>query len=122
MFLGGTIEVRTPDLEEKEITFESDVSAEFYLYTKKGTKPMVDSFNISVELNEDKEVTMSTDIEEEGIFHNYFLIGIENKKGDGISLSLSIEQVNTLSQILGRFKEGYYAVKALAAGRVVKSV
>ena len=121
MFLGGEIEMSAPDFEKKEITVESDVSAEFYLSTKKGKKPAIDDFGISVEMNKDKEVTITTNIEDEDIIGNFFVIGIESKGIGGITLSLSVEQVNALMQVLGRFRDAYYAVKALAMERVVKS-
>jgi hypothetical protein len=119
MFLGGTIKMRAPDFEKKEITVESDVSAEFYLNTEKGTKSVIDNFDLFIELDGDKEVVMSTNIEQDDIFPNAIFINIENEKGDGIGLSLSIDQVNGLSKILDRFKEGFYAVKALAIQRSV---
>lgn len=121
MFLNGQINLKGPQFQKDFITFKSEVSAEFYLDIKKGILPVIDHFNIGVELDQDKEITISTNIEEDDTFSNSLFISIENKEGDGIGFILSIEQVNALSQILERFKEGFYAIKTLAAERVVKS-
>ncbi|MBA7690597.1 hypothetical protein ES703_99127 [subsurface metagenome] len=124
MFLGGSINLSGPDFDKKEITFESDISAEFYLFTKKGTKASIDDFDINVQIDQDKEVIMSTDIEipeKQEVFCDSIVIGIESKGAGSLGLSLSIAQVCALIQILERYRECYYGIKALATERVVKS-
>lgn len=123
MNLIGSINLSAPDLEKKQVTFESD-GGEFYLFTKKGTKQSVDDFDISVQMDNDKEVVISTDIEvpeQQEIFGDSLVIGIESKGVGGVGLSLSISQICALIQVLERYRECYYAVKALATERVVKS-
>lgn len=124
MFLIGSINLSAPDFEKKQRTFESGDGGEFYLFSKKNKKPMVDDFDISVQMDKDKEVVISTDIEvpeEEEIFRDSLLVGIESKEAGSIGLSFSIAQVCALVQILERYRECYYAVKTLATERVVKA-
>lgn len=123
MNLIGSVNLSAPDFEKKQRTFESD-GGEFYLFTKKGPKPKVDDFDISVEMDRDKEVIISTDIEvpeQQEIFGDSLVIGIESKGVGSVGLSLSIGQICALIQVLERYRECYYAVKALATERVVKS-
>lgn len=120
MFLGGTIKIKGPEFEKKFITFESKITGEFYLDMDKAGIPIVDGFDIWIQMDKDKEIKITTDYVDEEELHNDICIHLTSGKND-IALSLSPEQSSALSQVLGHYVTAYYEAKALATERVVKS-
>jgi len=120
MFLGGSIKIKGPEFEKKDITFESKIAGEFYLEMDKAAVPIVDGFDVWVQLDKDKEIKISTDCEDEESLYNDICIRLTSGKND-IALSLSPDQAAALSQVLGHYVTAYYEAKALATERVVKT-
>ncbi len=121
MFLNGTIKLKGPEFEKKEIIFESDVSCEFFLETDKAAIPVIDDFDVHIQVDDDKEIKIiAQDLMPDDMLFNYLNIKLKGTGGE-ISLSLSPEQAAALSQILNHYVTAYYEAKALRTEKVVKS-
>lgn len=123
MILFGSLKVKGPDLlkGDHDICYKSgDGDYEFYLHTDQSKKPDLGDFSLSVMLDEDKEISFSTDYEGAG---DFISIEIESKnKKESIGLSLNADQARILRDILEHFTNAYYSIKALSTKRTVKAV
>lgn len=120
MFLGGHINLKGPDFEKKFITFESEISGEFYLQTEKGTLPVVDDFDIWIQMDKDKEIKITTDYADEQELCDDICIHLTSGKND-IAFSLSSEQAAALSQVLQHYVTAIDNARELGIERVVKA-
>jgi len=121
MFLNGTIKLRGPEFEKKEVTIENEDSGDLYLEMDKATVPVIDDFNIWIEIDNDKEITISVpDLEDDLSLYKYILVRLKGKGGH-VDLGLSPEQAAALSQVLSHYVTAYYEAKALQTERIVKA-
>ena len=121
MFLCGTIKVKGPEFEKKDITFESKVAGEFYLEMDKAAVPVVDDFSIWISIDDDKEIKISArDLDDTDLINNYILVRLEGNGGH-IELALSPEQAAALSELLQHYATAHDEAKALRTEQVVKS-
>lgn len=121
MFLNGSIKIKGPEFEKKEITIENKESGEFYLETEKAGDLALGDFDIWIQMDEDKEIKILTaNIQNEELLNNYIEVAMKGKNSE-VSLTLSPDQASALSQVLGHYVTAYYEAKALQTERVVKS-
>lgn len=120
MFLGGTIKIKGPEFEKKFITFESKITGEFYLDMDKAGIPIVDGFDIWVQMDKDKEIKIITDYADEQQLCDDICIHMMSGKND-VALSLSAKQAAALSQVLQHYVTAITNARELGIERVVKS-
>lgn len=122
MFLNGTIKIKGPEFEKKEIAIENKDSGEFYLKMDKAAVPAVGDFSIWIPIDGEKEIRISVpDLkDEDDLLYNYIVVRLKGKGGQ-VDLALSPEQAAALSQILQHYVTAFYEAKALQTERLVKS-
>jgi len=121
MFLCGRVNVSGPEFDKKDVTFESKLSGEFYLHTKKGAVPKVDDFSVWIEMDDDKEILIVPTYGECGL-EEYMYLEIKSKEGGTVSLSLSVQQASAIAEIFEHFRETYYGLQALNQEKKIKIV
>jgi hypothetical protein len=111
MNLGGHLTVKAPGLKKEEITFYEN-GVEFVLKLNPGEKEEIVDFNCWVQMDGDK-VKINNNIAGAEI-SNVFYFDLENEKGQGAGLALSINQAVILREMLElyiRIYNGYQELK-----------
>ena len=121
MFLNGTIFLKGPEFEKKEVTIGNEDSGDLELKMDKATIPEVDDFDIWIEIARDKEIKiLAQDLNDKELLYNYILVELKGKVGK-VALDLSPDQAAALSQVLQHYVTAYYEAKALQTERIVKA-
>ena len=120
MFLNGTIKLKGPEFEKKEVNIVNEDSGDLSLEMDKAGTPTVDDFDIWIEIARDKEIKiLARDLDDKELLYNYILVELKGKIGR-VALDLSPKQAATLSEVLQHYVTAFYEAKALRTERIVK--
>ena len=124
MFLSGNLNLQGPGFEKKDITFESDVSGEFYLNTRNAAQLAIGDFDIWVQMDKENVIEFNTTVEDHGkeITDSLCLVMGSVDGKNNLTLTISLQQTIVLKQILEHYITACYAIKALSTERTAKRV
>jgi hypothetical protein len=105
MYLSGHVNFRGPGLKKERFLAERKNAGEFILDLREGPVPEVENFDAWVQMDEDDEISIETNIEKEDIVYDDLYLEMKSKNGGTLSLTLSEKQAAALAKVLSRYAE-----------------